>query len=75
MLTPLQEQMIEQAKIANGNDICPCGNAKTWENSFLVYPDEVQLWYNTKDGSTHLMNDKLFFGLVKRTRRIAEVLI
>lgn len=39
--------------------VLPCGGRKSFSECFTVYENELVLWFNTKDGSTHIVRKEI----------------
>ena len=37
--------------------ITPCAGRKDWEGSITVYKSKTLFWFNTADGSTHILQE------------------
>jgi hypothetical protein len=37
-------------------EIIPCPNKETFEKSFTIHEGKIIFWFNTKDGSTHVLS-------------------
>ena len=46
------KRLLKKALLIYGNNITPCNN-KTWGESV----NEIGLWFNTANGSTHTVNE------------------
>jgi hypothetical protein len=53
-----QQIMLFEAEIKNGK-ITPCGKDKTWEDCFTEYKGYLLFWFNTPDGSTKAIKQKI----------------
>jgi len=50
-------QLITEA-IERYSDISPCSGKKSILDCITYYNEEIQLWFNTSDNSTHLISSK-----------------
>jgi len=54
------ENLVKRARSKHGR-ISPCGNDKTFIDCLTILDDKTLcLWYNTPDGSTHVVTDERF---------------
>ena len=58
-LNNLKQTMLDIAQEIHGFDIEPTHKAGTWDKSFIVEGGCVYFWFNTVDGSTHMMTETL----------------
>jgi len=49
-----KEKLLKKAQVEY-KKIFPCGGKKSLSECFMVYGDELVLWFNTPDGSTHIV--------------------
>jgi len=57
-MTELQNQLIEQARAEYG-EIFPCGDKVALSDCFTCELGLLNLWFNTTDRSTRLVNIKI----------------
>ena len=53
-----QRILIEEAR-KKYNRIYPCGSSRTLSESFTTFDKEIVLWFNTEDGSTHMIKSEI----------------
>lgn len=50
--------LIAMATRKHGDKIVPVGQRKAIDQGFVQYGDELTFWYDTLDGSTHMVSSK-----------------
>ncbi len=53
-MNEIKKTMISEAAQKH-TSIYPCGNYLNLEDCFTTYEDQLMLWYNTEDKSTHVI--------------------
>lgn len=53
-MNEIKKTMISEAAQKH-NLIYPCGKFSNLEDCFTTYEDQLMLWYNTEDKSTHVI--------------------
>jgi hypothetical protein len=54
--TKSRRRLITKAYLLYG-DVRPCHSVGTWERCFTEQGDDLLLWFDTSDGSTHLIRE------------------
>lgn len=54
----LKQKLIERA-LSEYEQIFPCGSATLFDDCFTTTADKLLFWFNTKDESTHLLEEVL----------------
>ena len=53
-----QRILIEEAR-KRYNRIYPCGASRSLSESFTTFDEDIILWFNTEDGSTHMIKSEM----------------
>lgn len=57
-IASLRDRMVEEAGRRHGI-VRPCGGRRSLKECFFVWDNTAYLWYNSRDGSTHLLSASL----------------
>lgn len=67
-LSPRKKKLLNKAREMYG-EIAPAGRKKTFEEGFTHSNNKLVFWFNTTDGSTHVVIENGAIGVSKKKIR------
>ena len=57
-MTNAMRLLLFAAMFKHGDDITPCASCDTWADCFKTHDGILTLYYNDRDGSTHIVREE-----------------
>ena len=67
----IQKNLIDKARDIF-REIAPCGKSRSIEECFTIYGNHLVFWFNTNDGSTHIVSTQISLDGPVRCENVAN---